>query len=180
VLAQEAAFQLGLKEVLLVPVGESPYKRIDPEPGAEVRLEMSGLAAAAGDLLEASDLETSRPGPSFTFRTLELLTEARPKDDFVFLLGADVAAGLESWRNPERVLELARLGIASRPGTAAEEAEAAVDRLDAGARAEVVTMPEIGISSTGVRRRVAERRPIRHLVPDAVAGLILGRGLYAE
>ena len=130
-------------------------------------------------LLEASDVETGRPGPSFTFRTLELLNEARPKDDFVFLLGADVAAGLESWRNPERVLELARLGIASRPGTAAEEAEAAVERLGAGGRVEVVTMPEIGISSTGIRRRVADRRPIRHLVPDAVAGLIFGRGLYA-
>ena len=116
-LAQEAAYQLGLDEVLLVPVGESPHKRIDPEPGREVRLEMTRLAAAADRALEASDLETSREGPSFTFRTLELLSEARPKDEFVFLMGADVAAGLESWREPQRVLELARLGIAARPGT---------------------------------------------------------------
>jgi nicotinate-nucleotide adenylyltransferase len=180
VLAQEAAFQLGLGSVLLVPVGESPYKRIDPEPGPEVRLEMARLAADADDLLEASDVETSRPGPSFTFRTLELLTEARPKDDFVFLLGADVAAGFEGWREPGRVLELARLGIASRPGTAAEEAEAAVERLGGGGRAEIVPMPEIGVSSTGIRRRVADARPIRHLVPDAVAGVIFGRGLYGE
>ena len=55
-LAQEAAFQLGLDRVLLVPVGESPYKRIDPEPGAEVRLEMTRLAAAADELIEASDV----------------------------------------------------------------------------------------------------------------------------
>ncbi len=177
-LAQEAAFQLGLEAVLLVPVGESPYKRIDPEPGAEVRLEMTGLAASADDLLEASDLETGRAGPSFTFRTLELLTDARPTDDFVFLLGADVAAGLEGWREPDRVLELARLGIASRPGTAAEEAEAAVERLGGGDRAEIVRMPEIGVSSTGIRRRAAEGRPIRHLVPDAVVELISSRGLY--
>jgi nicotinate-nucleotide adenylyltransferase len=178
VLAQEAAFQLRLDAVLLVPVGESPYKRIDPEPGPEVRLEMTGLAAGADRLLEASDLETNRAGPSFTFRTLELLTDARPTDDFVFLLGADVAAGLESWREPERVLELARLGIASRPGTAAEEAEAAVERLGGGGRAELVRMPEIGVSSTGIRRRVASGRPIRHLVPDAVVELISRRGLY--
>ncbi len=177
-LAQEAAFQLGLEKVLLVPVGESPYKRIDPEPGPGVRLEMAGLATGADDLLEASDLETSRGGPSFTFRTLELLTDARPTDDFVFLLGADVAAGLEGWREPARVLELARLGIASRPGTAAEEAEAAVERLGRGERAEIVKMPEIGVSSTGIRRRVAAGRPIRHLVPDAVAELIVSRGLY--
>jgi nicotinate-nucleotide adenylyltransferase len=178
VLAQEAAFQLGLERVLLVPVGESPYKRIEPEPGPEVRFEMTRLAADSDQLLEASDVETAREGPSFTFRTLELLTEARLTDDFVFLLGADVAAGLEGWREPRRVLELARLGIASRAGTAAEDAEAAVERLGGGDRAEIVRMPEIGISSTGIRRRVTGGRPIRHLVPDAVARLIYERGLY--
>jgi nicotinate-nucleotide adenylyltransferase len=180
VLAQEAAFQLGLERVLLVPVGESPYKRIQPEPGADVRLEMTGLAARSDNLLEASDVETSRPGPSFTFRTLELLNATRPTDEFVFLLGADVAAGLEGWKRPERVLELARLGIASRSGTAAEEAEAAIERLGGADRAEIVRMPEIGVSSTGIRRRVAAGRPIRHLVPDGVVELIAQRGLYRE
>ena len=178
-LAQEAAFQLGLERVLLMAVGESPHKRIDPEPGSGVRLEMTSLAAGTDPLLEASDLETSRPGPSFTFRTLELLTEARPADQLFFLLGADVAAGLEGWKEPRRVIELARLGVARRPGTAAEEAEAAIERLGGGERAEIVTMPELGVSSTGIRRRVATGRPIRHLVPEPVAELIAERGLYA-
>jgi nicotinate-nucleotide adenylyltransferase len=179
VLAQEAAFQLRLDEVLLVPVGESPYKRIDPEPGPEVRFEMARLAAESDPLLSASDIETARDGPSFSFRTLELMSDARPGDEFVFLMGADVAAGLESWRTPERVLELARVGIAARPGTALEEAEAALERLGGDGRSEVVRMPEIGVSSTGIRRRVAAGRPIRHLVPDAVIGYIGTRGLYA-
>jgi nicotinate-nucleotide adenylyltransferase len=178
VLAQEAAFQLGLEEVLLVPVGESPYKRIDPEPGPEVRLEMARLAAGTDALLAASDVETRRDEPSFSFRTLELLADARPTDEFVFLMGADVAAGLETWREPKRVLELARLGIAKRSGTAVEEVEAALERVGGGERAETVTMPEIGVSSTGVRRRVAEGAPIRHLVPEAVAELIASGGLY--
>jgi nicotinate-nucleotide adenylyltransferase len=178
VLAQEAAFQLGLDEVLLVPVGESAHKRIDPEPGREVRLEMAELAAATDDLLAASDLETRRDEPSFTFRTLESLADERPTDEFVFLMGADVAAGLEAWREPERVLELARLGIAARPGTALEEAEAALERLGGTGRAETVRMPEIGVSSTGIRRRVAAGAPIRHLVPDGVAELIAREGLY--
>src|SRR5215216_646017 len=110
VLAQEAAFQLGIDEVVLIPVGESPYKRIDPEPGREVRLAMARLAAEADPTVEASDLEVAREGPSFSFRTLELMSDARPGDELVFLMGADVAAGLESWKGPERVLELARLG----------------------------------------------------------------------
>src|SRR6266487_4603108 len=109
VLAQEAAAQLGLDEVLLVPAGEAPHKRIEPEPGKLVRLEMTRLAAADNELLSASDLEVAREGPSYTFRTLELLAEQRPDDEPWFLMGADVAASIESWREPERVLELAGL-----------------------------------------------------------------------
>jgi nicotinate-nucleotide adenylyltransferase len=139
---------------------------------------MARLAAATDQSFSASDVETAREGPSFSFRTLELMSDARPGDEFVFLMGADVAAGLESWREPERVLELARVGIAARPGTALEEAEAAIERLGGDDRAEVVRMPEIGVSSTGIRRRVAAGRPIRHLVPEGVAGFIAERGLY--
>jgi len=178
VLAQEAVDQLGLDQVLLIPVGESPHKRIDPEPGQEVRLEMARLAAVGDVGLTASDLETCRAGPSYSFRTLELLNEARPTDEFVFLLGADVAAGLESWRNPERVLELARLGIAARPGTALDDAAAALARLGGPDRAKIVKMPEIGVSSTSIRQRIAAGRPIRHLVPDPVIAFIGERSLY--
>jgi nicotinate-nucleotide adenylyltransferase len=163
--------------VLLVPTGEAPHRRIDPEPGAAVRLEMSRLAAADDDLLEVSDLEVRRQGPSYTFRTLELLHEERPGDELTFLMGADVAASLESWRRPERVLELARVGVAARPGTELDEAEAALERL--GAEAEIIRMPELGVSSTRVRRRIGRGRPIRYLVPDPILGLIRERGLYA-
>lgn len=160
-----------------MPAGEAPHRRIEPEPGPEVRLEMVRLAAAGDELLEASDLEVGREGPSYTFRTLEVLHEERPGDELTFLMGADVAASLESWRRPERVLELARVGVAARPGTELDEAEAALERL--GAEAEIIRMPELGVSSTRVRRRIARRRPIRYLVPDPIAELIEARGLYA-
>jgi nicotinate-nucleotide adenylyltransferase len=177
VLAHEAASLLGLERVLLVPAGEAPHRAIEPEPGPAVRLEMTELAARDDELLEASDLEVRREGASYTFRTLELLHEERPGDDLTFLMGADVAASLESWRQPERVLELARIGIASRPGTELDEAEAALERL--GSEAEIIRMPELGVSSTRIRRRVARGRSIRYLVPDLIAELIAERGLYA-
>jgi nicotinate-nucleotide adenylyltransferase len=177
VLAHEAASQLALERVLLVPVGEAPHRRIEPEPGPGVRMEMVRLAAEGDELLEASDLEMVREGPSYTFRTLEVLHEERPGDELTFLMGADVAASLESWRRPERVLELARVGVAARPGAELDEAEAALERL--GADAEIIRMPELGVSSTRVRRRIARGRPIRYLVPDAIAELIAERGLYA-
>ena len=106
------------------------------------------------------------------------MSDARPNDELVFVMGADVAAGLESWRDPQRLLELARLGIAARPGNVLDEAEAALERLGGNERAEIVKMPEIGVSSTGIRRRVAAGRPIRHLVPDAIVDFIDERGLY--
>ena len=70
-------------------------------------------------------------------------------------MGADVAASLGSWRQPERVLELAHIGVAARPGTVLDEAEAALEHL--GARGELIRMPELGVSSTRIRRRIAER-----------------------
>ena len=69
------------------------------------------------------------------------------------------------------------IGVAARPGSELDEAEAVLGRL--GARAAAVPMPELDVSSTGIRERVAERRSIRYLVPDAVAALIEARGLYA-
>ena len=179
-LAEESAHQLGLDEVLLIPAGEAPHKRIEPEPGPEVRLAMTELAARANDRLVVSDIEVRREGPSYTFRTLELLKDERPGDEFCFLMGADAAIGLESRREPQRVLELARLGIAGRPGIVLEEAEAALERLGHPGHYELIRMPELGVSSTRIRRRVAEGRPIRYLVPDAVTELIAEKGLYKE
>jgi nicotinate-nucleotide adenylyltransferase len=178
VLAQEAASQLGLDEILLVPAGEAPHKRIEPEPGREVRMEMAEAASRDDPLLGASGAEIAREGPSYTVDTLEELAASRPGDELWFLMGADVAAGLESWREPKRVTELARLGIAARTGTVLDDVESALDALGCGDRAEVIRMPEIGVSSTRVRRRVAQGQPIRYLVPDPVIELIAERGLY--
>jgi nicotinate-nucleotide adenylyltransferase len=180
VLAQEAAAQLELDLVLLVPTGEAPHKRIEPEPGAELRLELARLAVEGDELLEVGDFEVRRHGPSYTYRTLEALREQRPADELFLLMGADVAAGLESWEQPRRVLELARIGLAARPGASLDEAAGALARLGAPEPAQVIRMPQLDVSSTDVRRRVAERRPVRYLVPDAVAGLIEAQGLYRE
>jgi nicotinate-nucleotide adenylyltransferase len=181
VLAQETAAQLGLSRVVLVPTGRAPHKRIPDDPGADIRLELA-TAAANGDVIGVERFEVAeaqrRGEPSYTFRTLEAL-KAEGHDDLVWIMGADAAAGLGDWRSPERILELARLAIADRPGVKRSEVEAVIERLGGAQRAEFVEMPEIGVSSTIVRERISARRPIRYLVPDAVAELIERRGLYA-
>ena len=179
-LAHEAAFQLGLERVILVPTGEAPHKKIDPEPGPEVRLELARVAASDDELLDVSDIEVRRSRPSYSSHTLEQLTEAHAGDELFLLMGADVAAQIETWHEPKRVLELARVAIAGRPGTVLDEAEVALERLGASERAEFVRMPEIGVSSTRIRRRIAQGRSVHYLVPAAVAELIMRRGLYRE
>ena len=177
-LAQEARWQLELGEVLLMTTGEAPHKTIEEDPGAEVRLEMARLAADGEEGVDASALEIEREGPSYTFRTLELLAERDPGRDLIFLLGADMAASIGEWKNPERVLELARLAVVPREGADLDAVRAELGRFGAADRAAIIEMPLCGVSSTLIRERAAAGRPLRHLVPDAVAALIAERGLY--
>jgi nicotinate-nucleotide adenylyltransferase len=177
-LAQEARWRLELAEVLLMVTGVAPHKAIEDDPGGRVRLEMAGRAAADEEAVEASALEVEREGPSYAFRTLELLAEDEPGRELWFLLGADVAASLESWERPERVVELARLAVVPREDVEMEEVRSALGRLGAADRAEIIQMPLCGVSSTMIRQRAREGRPLRHLVPDPVAELIGERRLY--
>jgi nicotinate-nucleotide adenylyltransferase len=157
---------------------KAPHKLIEEDPGAEVRLEMARRAAAGEDGVEASDLEVGRDQVSYTYRTLELLADQDPDGERIFLLGADMAAGLASWKEPERVVELARLGVVPRPGVGLGTVRSALERLGAADRVEIIDMPLCGASSTTVRQRVREGKPLRHLVPDPVLELIEERGLY--
>lgn len=177
-LAQEALWQLGLEEVVLVPTGNAPHKRIADDPGREVRMEMTRLAAADDDRFSVSSLEVDREGPSYTYDTLEALAEERADRELVFVMGADAAVGLESWREPERVVELASLAVARRAGVSEAEVAATMRSLGCEGRATMLEMPQFGVSSSAVRERAKQGRPLRYLVPDAVAELIETRGTY--
>jgi nicotinate-nucleotide adenylyltransferase len=177
-LAQEARWQLELDSVALMVTGQAPHKEIDPEPGAEVRLELAQAAAREEPGVDASGMEVEAEGPSYTHLTLERLREQEPSRELFLLLGADMAAGLASWKNPERVLELARLGVVPRPKVGLGAVRSALERLGAADRAEIIDMPLCGVSSTLIRERAAARRPLRHLVPDPVIELIEAKGLY--
>ena len=180
VLAQEAIHALDLDELILVPTGTAPHKRIEPEPGPEIRLAMAEAAVERFDGVSVSDFEVSRAGPSYAYRTLELLADDLPGSQLTFVMGADVAAGLESWRRPDRVLELARIAVAGRPGVDRAVVDAVIDRLGATHGSVALEMPEIGVSSTLVRERVAQDKPVRWLVPLAVAEMIAAEGLYRQ
>jgi nicotinate-nucleotide adenylyltransferase len=181
--ASEAADQLGLDRVILMPVFAPPHKEIADDPGPEVRLELCELAAAGDERLEVSRLEVDRGGPSFTVDTLRELHARHPEHELIFIVGGDMAVSLPAWKDPRTVLELAKLAIAERSGALRRDV---IERLtaeygdDVTQRLEFFDMPRIDISSSEIRRRVAAGRTIRYLVPRAVAEHIARRGLYAR
>jgi nicotinate-nucleotide adenylyltransferase len=178
VLAQEAYRELALDQVLLIPAGIPPHKPVDAEPGPAHRLALCRLAVAGDDRFAVSDLELRRDGPSFTVDTLRELNTLTPTDELFLILGADIAAGLPQWHEPEQVLELATVAITKRRGTPRGSVQRSLDQLKGGDRARFLAMPRIGISSTMVRRRARAGQPIRYFVPDGVVGYIAEHGLY--
>jgi nicotinate-nucleotide adenylyltransferase len=177
-LAQEALWQLGLDEVILVPTGHAPHKRIADDPGREVRMEMTQLAAADDERFSVSSVEVDREGPSYTYETLEALAEEWGDRELVFVMGADAAVGLESWRNPERVVGLASLAVARRAGVSDADVGEVMRSLGCEGRGTMLEMPQFGVSSSAVRERAKQGRPLRYLVPDGVARFIEQRGVY--
>lgn len=167
--------------MLLVPTGEPPHKELDLDPGIDRRLAMCSLAVAGETDVAVSHVEADRPGASYTVDTLRELHAQSPEHLLTFLVGGDMAHSFPAWREPAAVLALAELGVAEREGLARTDI---VDRLRTVAggeeRVRFFDMPRIDVSSSMLRRRVAEGRPVRHLMPDAVAQYVAAEGLYAR
>lgn len=176
--ARYAYRQLELRRVLLMPVNSPPHKLVDDDPGPEHRLEMCRLAVAGDYRLLGSSLEVRRPGPSYTVDTLRAIHASDPSLELTFILGGDVASTLPAWREPEAILELARLAIAERDGAGREQIREALAPLGAEERISFLEMPHIEVSSSLVRERVAAGLPIRHLVSGGVAEYIHKERLY--
>jgi nicotinate-nucleotide adenylyltransferase len=158
--------QLGLDQLLVMPARRPPHKEVEDEPGPEHRIELCRQAVRGDQRFEVAELEMQRDEPSYTVDTLEELKERAPQSELLLIVGADVAAGLPQWREPDRIRELAQVAVAERDG-----ADADVGGIG-------FAMPRVDISSTLVRHRVREGLPISYLVPDAVANYIADHGLY--
>ncbi|MEA2154848.1 MAG: nicotinate-nucleotide adenylyltransferase [Solirubrobacteraceae bacterium] len=179
VCASEAAAQLGLERVLLTPVARPPHKQAAQDPGPQERLELCRLAVRDDERLGVCDLEVRRGGPSYTVDTLRELHAQTPEDDLTFIVGGDIALGLPSWREPEAVLELATLAVAEREDAVhADIAERLRTTFPDAPSPVFFDMPRLDISSSQIRRRVADGRSIRYLVPDPVAERIARGRLY--
>jgi len=175
--AEEAAVQFGLDEVVFVPTGHPWMKEQKEVSAPEHRYLMSVIATASNPRFSVSRIEIDRAGPTYTVDTLrELKGLDGDEVDLFFVTGADAMLEILQWKDPEEILALAHFIAATRPGydLTRFEAEAPTRHPNVS----VMNIPALAISSTDIRKRVGEGRPIRYLVPEGVKSYIEKAGLY--
>jgi len=178
--AKEAVRLLELDKLLLIPDRIAPHKEIPAgSPVPEQRLEMLRIAAAGQEKMEVSDLELKREGASFTYLTVEQLRRQYPDAELILLMGTDMFLSFESWREPERIMKEATLGVFYRGEKGEREKILAQKRAleEKGARVELVENQILAISSTQLRRLIAFRCAGAFL-PEGVSDYIEEHGLY--
>ena len=182
-LARVALDQLGLDRILFVPAGQPPHKRGRPITPAEDRLAMVELAVAGESRFAVSRIEIDRPGPSYTADTADVLLAGpetdEPPIELTVVLSAESFVDLPSWHEPARLLRLARIAVAPRPGHPAPTPSWLAQRLPGFVdRVDVLEGPHLDISASDIRARIAAGRSIEGLVPPPVVDYIEAHHLY--
>lgn len=173
IVAEYVCEKLNLDRILFIPTAVPPHKQGLDIVEAHHRYEMVLCAIQGNRRFEASDVEITRGGVSFTVETLQYLHKQRHEDSFHLLIGVDNLMGFHTWKEPERILELASVVAMTRPGFSLKSFD---DKFRN--RILICDVPEIAIESRTIRARVAEGKSIRYLVPVAVEAYIAKHNLY--
>jgi nicotinate-nucleotide adenylyltransferase len=178
IVAEEARIKLGFSEVLFVPAGQPWLKLGRNITPAVHRVEMVGRSIAGNPHFKLCTLEVERVGPSYTVDTLTMLRKQLGSEaSFFFILGRDTLAELPLWKEPEQLVQLCRLVVAPRLGSKdLKHLETAIPGLLD--KVIQLDMPVIGISSSGIRQRIAQGLSIRYLVPAEVEKYITEQKIY--
>jgi len=174
VAASEAAALLDLDEVVFVPTGQ-PYRKDDRKVSpAEHRYLMTVIATASNPRFTVSRVDIDRDGPTYTYDTLRDLRAQRPEDDLYFITGAEALAQILSWKDADKMFELAHFVGVTRPGHELTDDGLPQDRVT------LLNVPAMAISSTDCRERTEQGEPVWYLVPDGVVQYIGKYHLYKE
>jgi len=198
--AEEVRLIFGLDRIFFIPSGNPPLKRKDLTD-ADHRYNMVSLAVGDNPCFEVLDIESIRPGKSYTVNTLEQLLRDHPEADFSFISGVDAFLDIPNWHEPKRILSLADFIVISRPGRSfvdlfhspylglKKTSLASLDRgetasvtalLESGKKAVLSSVTPIGISSTDIRKCVRKGSSIKYLLPAEVESYIISNNLYRE
>lgn len=172
VVAVNVRHALALDRLLLV-VANDPWQKTGSRPVSSARDRLAMVEAAVAEVagLQASALEIERGGTSYTADTLSALASEQLDRELFLVLGSDAARGLPTWERVDEVLALAQVVVVTRPGT--EDFVAPI-----GPRWERVEVPRLEVSSTDLRARFVDGRPLDYLLTQPVIDCIASRGLY--
>jgi nicotinate-nucleotide adenylyltransferase len=170
VAAEAAAEHLKLDSVIFIPAGD-PWQKTT-YASAQDRLAMTKLAVARYSNFQVRTIDIDRPGPTYTVDTLQELKKLEPSAELFFITGADSLSGIGTWKQVEELWPLATFVGVSRPGHALKAP------IYAGARIELLEIPALSVSSTGIRAKVDSGESIDDLVPEAVSEYIKDQNLY--
>ena len=179
-LATLAADAMALDRVLFMPAAQPPHKRPKGLSRAADRLLMTRLAIATDDCFDLTLIEMERPGPSYTIDSVDELARTYGDEAILYLLmAADSLNAIDTWREPDALLERIEWVVGPRPGNPLPDRPSLEDRFGPNAsRIHLLDGPSLDVSSSEIRARVAARHAIRYLVPRGVEELIAERGLY--
>lgn len=170
VAASEVAAVLNLDEVLFVPTGE-PWQKSDVTPTSD-RYLMAEIATAANSRFKVSTIDIDRNGPTYTVDTLRDLKRLHPEAELFFITGADAISSITDWKDAGELWGLAKFVAVTRPGHKLDLPDAPEGAI------QVLEIPALAISSTDIRERVSNGKPIWYLVPDGIVQFIAKHGLY--
>jgi nicotinate-nucleotide adenylyltransferase len=167
ILARDACEALELEKMIFVPTAASPDKLNKTATMPEIRLEMVRKAIEGETRFEADDCELRRDPPSFTIDTVEIFQRREPGAQIFYFIGEDNVAGLTNWHRFEELQRMVQFIV--------------LDRRDfKNTTSYPIIRRHIDISATEIRKRVADGRSIRYLVPRAVEEMIAREQLYKE
>lgn len=181
VTAEEARVQFALDEVIFIPSGKPPHKSERKIADAHHRAMMTLLATVTNPYFHVSQVEIERPGYSYTYDTVSYFQELyQGKAELYFITGADAILEIIAWKNVEQLFEKCWFIAATRPGFDLSAIRSSDLPKAAKEKVFYMEIPALAISSTDVRRRIKEGRPIKYLMPSAVETYIYKNKLYLE
>jgi nicotinate-nucleotide adenylyltransferase len=172
IVAERVREELGLRKVLFIPSAISPHKQHLDSVDPAFRMEMVQIALVGHQFFEPSAIELERNGVSYTVDTLEQLQRIYHGDVLHLIMGMDNLVELPTWKSPERIVDISKVVVMTRPGFQPNIPELVRKNFI------LCQVPEIGISSSEIRERVKQGKSIRYLVPQPVESYIYDRKLY--
>ena len=181
--AEAARIEFGLCKVIFMPVGNPPHKQSQAISDAEHRYRMTALATSSNSGFEVSRLEVDKAGITYTFDTMKELRNIYGEAPAIyFITGADAVLELLTWYKLGELLTLCKFIAVTRPGFDIRKLEQKIAEITSKYDGEIICLevPLLEISSTDIRERIRNGKPVKYLLPEEVEAYIHRNGLYKE